>query len=104
MQQLRDNCPQGQLAAWIRDTCLGKKARKSKVAMIDPRLLRQLAAVGNNVNQIARAVNRQDIHPIDKTSLTIQPQQVEASLHHIKENHPCTSNFYPMERAVQWLR
>ncbi|WP_139788775.1 plasmid mobilization relaxosome protein MobC, partial [Klebsiella variicola] len=42
-----------------RETCLGEKQTKqSKVIEVDPKLLRQLAGIGNNLNQIARLVNQ----------------------------------------------
>ena len=46
------------LAAWMRDHCLGADVPLvNQVARIDPVLLRQLAGLGNNINQIARRVN-----------------------------------------------
>ena len=45
-------------AAWRRPTCLDEKpARADKLPAIAPALLRQLAGMGNNLNQIARQVN-----------------------------------------------
>ncbi|WP_112861051.1 MobC family plasmid mobilization relaxosome protein, partial [Escherichia coli] len=47
-----------QLAAWMRQTCLDEKpARAGRLPSLSPALLRQLAGMGNNLNQIARKVN-----------------------------------------------
>ena len=59
----RSNMPR--LAEWIRTTCLDQKeTRKSKVPKIDPDLLRALSAIGNNLNQIARAINTKKKEPL----------------------------------------
>ena len=46
------------LAEWMRESCLGitSSKRQKKVSSIDPALLRQLSAIGNNLNQIARQI------------------------------------------------
>jgi hypothetical protein len=57
---LLDRCNRPRLAEWMRSVCLGEPvARKHRrpPPMIDPALLRQLAGLGNNLNQIARQVN-----------------------------------------------
>jgi hypothetical protein len=41
----------------MRQTCLDEAARAGKLPSISPALLRQLAGMGNNLNQIARQVN-----------------------------------------------
>ncbi|MQH99079.1 MobC family plasmid mobilization relaxosome protein, partial [Escherichia coli] len=48
-----------QLAAWMRQICLDEKPSRAGIsgASISPALLRQLAGMGNNLNQIARQVN-----------------------------------------------
>jgi len=57
-RRLLERCDGKQLAAWIRQTCLDEKpARAGKLPSIAPALLRQLAGMGNNLNQIARQVN-----------------------------------------------
>ncbi|TRQ92281.1 plasmid mobilization relaxosome protein MobC, partial [Salmonella enterica subsp. enterica serovar Panama] len=46
------------LAGWWRRVCLGEPvARSGKQPTLEPPLLRQLAAIGNNLNQTARKVN-----------------------------------------------
>ena len=50
------------LAEWMRSKCLGNdKAagrRRTPVPKADPALLRQIAGIGNNLNQLARWANR----------------------------------------------
>ena len=53
-RRLLERCDGRQLAAWMRQTCLDEKpARSGKLPSISPALLRQLAGMGNNLNQIA---------------------------------------------------
>ncbi|WP_270371012.1 MobC family plasmid mobilization relaxosome protein [Escherichia coli] len=47
--RLLERCEGKQLAVWMRRVCLGEP--------VAPPLLRQLAAIGNNLNQTARKVN-----------------------------------------------
>ncbi|WP_412097962.1 MobC family plasmid mobilization relaxosome protein [Leclercia adecarboxylata] len=60
-RRLLERCDGRQLAAWMRQICLDEKpARSGKLPSISPALLRQLAGMGNNLNQIARRVNAGD--------------------------------------------
>ncbi|MEZ8633767.1 MobC family plasmid mobilization relaxosome protein, partial [Vibrio lentus] len=36
---------------------------------VDPALLRQLSGMGNNLNQIARAIHNQDWKPVDRVQI-----------------------------------
>lgn len=57
-RRLLERCDGKRLAAWMRQTCLDEKpARVGKLPSLSPALLRQLAGMGNNLNQIARQVN-----------------------------------------------
>lgn len=50
----------GALAVWIRELALGQPMRsnqKIKPPSVSPKLLYQLSAIGNNLNQIARSIN-----------------------------------------------
>ncbi len=56
--KLLERCEGKQLAAWMRQTCLDEKpARAGKLPSLAPALLRQLAGMGNNLNQTARKIN-----------------------------------------------
>ena len=56
LERLREICPKAQLAEWMREQCLGvvQPQRRTPAPTVDPALLRQLAGMGNNLNQIAR--------------------------------------------------
>ena len=56
------------LAEWIRELALGQRKRRP-VPKADPALLRQLAAIGSNVNQIARHCNNRQ-KPIDAIEIS----------------------------------
>jgi hypothetical protein len=45
------------------------KQRRLRTVKADPELMRQLAAMGNNLNQIARSINRHGLRPDDATLL-----------------------------------
>lgn len=58
-QALRARCTKAKLAEWMREKCLNAEVvEQKKKHATDPVLLRQLAAIGNNINQIARRINR----------------------------------------------
>ena len=58
-QAFLDRCTKASLASWIREICLNeKKTKQSRVVEVNPQLLRQLAGIGNNLNQIAKIVNQ----------------------------------------------
>lgn len=59
-----------QLATWMRENCLEAKIPKAnKVPMVDARLLRQVVGIGNNLNQIARAIHSQEWKPVDRVQV-----------------------------------
>jgi len=48
----------GELATWVRNTCLDEKPNKKRnYKVADPQLLAALGRIGGNLNQIARHVN-----------------------------------------------
>lgn len=59
-QNLLNRSTRPELAAWMRETCLAEKpSQRAQIIKTDPALLRQLAGIGNNLNQIARTINQQ---------------------------------------------
>ena len=46
------------VSALLRDALNGAKARRRRRSVADPALVRELARVGNNLNQLARWANR----------------------------------------------
>ena len=77
-----------ELATWIRETCLGKKSkRRNAPPDIDPLLLRQLAAIGNNLNQLARSVNAKGISAIDSVVIISVLEEIKAELEAIRKQN-----------------
>lgn len=74
------------LAEWMRTVCLGQpvKRRRKELPKIDPKLLRQLSGIGNNVNQIARQLNSLS-QGFDKVYFMTQLLAVEEELKLIRE-------------------
>lgn len=65
--QLKERCDRPRLAEWLRDLGLGQRKRRT-IPVADPALLRQLAAIGNNLNQVARWTHSRD--PIDAVAVS----------------------------------
>lgn len=73
------------LAEWIREYCLDAHVpRANSLPRIDPNLLRQLAGLGNNLNQIARAINSQDWKPVDRVQVVAALASIERELVFLK--------------------
>lgn len=80
----------GELAVWIRTTCLEQDIPEpKKVKTADPELLRQLAKIGGNLNQIAKATNteqaRGDI--INLLRVTAELATIREQLDELLERH-----------------
>ncbi len=74
-----------QLAKWMRETCLGQKGITGrKFSKVDPDLLRQLVAIGNNLNQISRAINREEWEPINRIMVSIQLEAIEQQMEKVR--------------------
>ena len=53
-----ERCEGNRLGVWMGRACLGDRVpRSGRLPTLAPPLLRQLAAIGNNLNQTARKVN-----------------------------------------------
>lgn len=57
---------QGELATWIRNTCLNAENKHPKA---DPAVLKELNRIGVNMNQIARVVNQSSYNPIEQARI-----------------------------------
>lgn len=89
-QALLDRCRKPSLATWIRETCLGEKpTKRSLIEKIDPQLLRQLAGIGNNLNQIARVINQQHNMntALDRVVLLAALSSIERELQRLYSDH-----------------
>lgn len=82
---LKMHSTRSELARWMREFCLsgGQQDLAASVGggeRSDPELLRQLAAIGNNLNQIARALNSGTWGPLDKVAVVAGLVDVEHQL------------------------
>ena len=84
-EQLRRRKQQPRLAAWMREHCLAADvAPVHQVARIEPSLLRQLAGIGNNINQIARRVNSSDWTTLDQVKVLAHLVAIERETARLK--------------------
>ena len=73
------------MATWVREVCLAEKERTvSQVKVLPPELLRQLAGIGNNLNQLARKVNSSRLVASDKNTLLGALLSLERELQRVK--------------------
>jgi hypothetical protein len=84
-RRLLERCDGRQLAAWMRQTCLDEKpARTGKLPSLSPALLRQLAGMGNNLNQIARRVNAGGGSGHDRVQIVAALMAIDAGLERLR--------------------
>ena len=82
---MQEKCDDQQLAKWMREKCLAQESmKKRRTSKVDPDLLRQLVAIGNNLNQIARVVNRDQWVPVDRIAVCVQLAAIEKQLEKIQ--------------------
>ncbi|MCK0119230.1 MobC family plasmid mobilization relaxosome protein [Loktanella sp. F6476L] len=60
--------------------------RRPQLRCVDPDLLRQLARVGNNLNQLARWANR-DQQYADRVAIMVQLMGIERELMRLRQHH-----------------
>lgn len=94
---LRNRATRDALAEWMRDYCLGAeivpqstqpKSRKHREPPpVAPELLRHLAQIGNNLNQLARRVNSGEYKASDTVVITSLLLGMAEDLKRIKEAH-----------------
>lgn len=81
---LHANKKRTELARWIREVALasgqGDMLDELLPPAVEPALLRQLAGIGNNVNQIARALHRTGIEPDARIHALATLVSIEAEL------------------------
>ena len=79
-------CTSPKLAEWMRETCLDvRKPRARKIPLVDPQLLRALAGIGNNVNQIARLLHKDPV--FTRTKLYELLITIEREIKEIRQQH-----------------
>ena len=77
------------LAEWMRETCLNAGqadlvTQSKGPAPVDPALLRQLAGLGNNMNQVARKLNSGDWGPVDRVAVIAALSAIERELSELR--------------------
>jgi hypothetical protein len=86
--ELVARCRKPRLAEWMREHCLGTKVpRANAVPNVDPALLRQLAGMGNNLNQIARDIHSQEWKPVDCIQVIAALTSIQRELALIKSEN-----------------
>lgn len=89
---LQMHCTKGELARWMRETCLnpGQSDLVEDLkgpSKVDPELLRQLASIGNNLNQVARRVNTAEWGPSDRVAVIGALAGIERELAELRTLH-----------------
>lgn len=89
---LQMHCTRTELARWMRESCLNpgqadlvRDLRVTPAA--DPQLLRQLASIGNNLNQIARKVNTNEWAALDRVHVVGALAGIERELAQLRDMH-----------------
>ena len=81
------------LSELIRVTLSGQRLRSRRGApRVDPDLVRELARIGNNLNQLARAANR--CSPVETVSLLVRLIEIDRELAVLRATHerPCDAD------------
>ena len=74
------------LSELIRVTLSGQRLRSRRNApRVDPDLVRELARIGNNLNQLARAANRRS--PVEAVSLLVRLIEIDRELAVLRASH-----------------
>jgi hypothetical protein len=85
-ETLKHICPKSELASWMRENCLnptvdlvnGLKSQSGTIA--DPELIRGLAGIGNNMNQIARKINDGTFDNLSTIQILAALKNIESEL------------------------
>jgi truncated hemoglobin YjbI len=95
------------MSAWVRGVLLNEHAPrtyKRTAPRHDPALVREVAKIGNNLNQLARAVNTAGLDPAAATVLLVQLQVIADQLEQLERREdsppdPDSFSYRPMPRA-----
>lgn len=86
--ELQKRSVKPRLAEWMREHCLDAKVpRANKVPNVDPALLRQLAGLGNNLNQISRSIHTQGWKAMDRIQILSLLSSIQRELNDIRAEH-----------------
>lgn len=74
------------LSALVRSLLDGQRLRnRREPPKVDPVLLRDLARIGNNLNQLARAANRRQ--PVEAVALLVRLIEIDRDLSAVRQAH-----------------
>ncbi len=74
------------LSDLVRGLLNGQRLRRRRSApSVDPELLRELARIGNNLNQLARAANRRT--PVEASALLIRLIEIDRELSALRQSY-----------------
>ena len=74
------------LSALVRSFLDGQRLRnRREPPKVDPVLLRDLARIGNNLNQLARAANRRQ--PVEAVALLVRLIEIDRELSAVRQAH-----------------
>jgi len=85
------HCPRTELARWLRemavdptsDWVLSEQRKRVDIPKVDPDLLRHLSAIGNNLNQLTKAVHA-GLGPISAISLFSELQKINLMVDEVR--------------------
>ena len=90
-ETLKHICPKSALAEWMRESCLNPTGdmvndlKVKTVTIVDPELIRALAGIGNNMNQVARRVNDGTFDNSSTVQIISALKYIESELSEIRE-------------------
>jgi hypothetical protein len=85
-RHLLERCEGKRLASWMRQVCLDERpSRVGKLPTLAPELLRQLAGIGNNLNQMARKINAGAGVGHDRVQIVASLMAIDAELERLRQ-------------------
>lgn len=95
LAELKNRAADQPLAEWLRELGLGQQRKRERERWtspptVDPLLIRHVATIGNNVNQIARALNQNP--NADSMAVLVEIQHIQKALDQLVEIHRVSEN------------
>lgn len=91
-ETLKWKSTKAELAVWMRESCLeygqgDLVTQMTGPSAADPELLRQLAGIGNNMNQVGRKVNTAEWGPSERIEIIAALAAIERELIELRALH-----------------
>lgn len=86
-EKVKKNCGDNMMAVWLRELAINQQVKESiqTTTTADPDLLRHLARIGNNLNQIARQLNS-GADRVELIAMLSQFEQIHSEFIRIRES------------------